>query len=268
MTAPPADVLLRADGLHRRYRLPRPAPWSPAPVVTALRGVDLDLAAGERVGLIGMSGSGKSTLLRLLLALEAPDAGQVWFAGEQIRPARTAALRWYRRAVQYIPQDPAASLDPRMTVADLVAEPLARLRVPGDHATAVAEALEQVGLAGGFADRRPGELSGGQAQRVAIARAVATRPAVLIADEPLSGLDLPLRDQVVQDLTSLSVRRGTTILLVSHDLSVVAALCERTAVLSDGTLVEDRPTAELLADPQHPRTRELLDAVPALPDPA
>nr|WP_275404182.1 ABC transporter ATP-binding protein [Pseudonocardia acidicola] len=257
--------MLRATGLHHAYRLRRSRPPAPAEPVRALRGVDLDVAAGERIGLVGASGSGKSTLLRILLALTAPDAGRVWFRDREIRPAGTGALRWYRRAAQYIAQDPASSLDPRMSVADLVAEPLARLRVPGDHRAAVARALEQVGLPAGYAARRPDELSGGQAQRVAIARAIATRPALLIADEPVSGLDLPLREQVVEVLDRMCTATGMGLLLVSHDLSVVAALCERTAVMSAGQIVEDRPTGALLRAPEHPRTRELLAAIPELP---
>jgi peptide/nickel transport system ATP-binding protein len=261
---PAPAPLLRAAGVHRRYPLPRSGFRSSPSPVTALRGVDLAVDAGERVGLVGVSGSGKSTLLRILLALDAPDAGAVEYRGRPIRPARTAALRWYRREVQYIPQDPASSLDPRMAVADLVAEPLARLRVPGDHTAKVAAALDRVGLPRDAAARRAGELSGGQAQRVAIARAVVTGPALLIADEPVSGLDLPLRDQVVALLERMCSETGMGLLLVSHDLSVIAALCRRTAVLADGELVEDRPTADLLVAPQHHRTRELLAAVPKL----
>ncbi|MHA6794350.1 ABC transporter ATP-binding protein [Pseudonocardia bannensis] len=258
-------ALLRATGLHRCYRVRGPRLLGRTDPVRALRGVDLDVAAGERIGLVGASGSGKSTLLRVLLALEAPDAGRVRFRDRGIRPARTNALRWYRRAVQYIAQDPASSLDPRMTVADLVAEPLARLRVPGNHRAAIAHALELVGLPAEHAARRPRELSGGQAQRVAIARAIATRPTLLIADEPVSGLDLPLREQVVEVLDRMCAATGMGLLLVSHDLSVVAALCERTAVMWAGEIVEDRPTGALLAAPEHPRTRELLAAVPELP---
>ncbi|MHA6628738.1 ATP-binding cassette domain-containing protein [Pseudonocardia sichuanensis] len=265
--APPTTPapLLRATGLHRSYPVRRSWARPSPPPVPALRGVDLAVGAGERVGLVGVSGSGKSTLLRILLALDTTDAGTVEFRGRAVRPARTAALRWYRRAVQYIPQDPASSLDPRMNVADLVSEPLDRLRVPGDHRAAVTAALDRVGLPADCAVRRAGELSGGQAQRVAIARAVATGPAVLIADEPVSGIDLPLRDQVVALLERMCTDTGMGLLLVSHDLSVVAALCERTAVLAEGELVEDRPTADLLAAPEHPRTQELLDAVPDLP---
>ena len=256
---------LVATGLDRSYRLPRRLPWRRAAVHTALRGVDLSVAPGERVGLVGTSGAGKSTLLRCLLALESPDAGMITYAGRPVQPGSTASLRWYRRLVQYVPQDPARSLDPRLRVRQLVAQPLRHLGVPGDHDRAVAVALDRVGLPSALVDRRPGELSGGQAQRVALARALAPEPAVLLADEPVSGLDLPLRDQVVSVLDDLARNQGLALLLVSHDLAVVDRLCPRTVVLDSGGVVEDRPTADLLADPRHPQTARLLAALPALP---
>ena len=256
---------LVATNVVREYRLPRRAPWHPPVVHTALRGVDLTVAPGERVGLVGTSGAGKSTLLRCLLGLERADAGEIAHHGRPVRPGSTASLRWYRRLVQYVPQDPARSLDPRLRVRQLVAQPLRHLRVPGDHDRAVALALERVGLPPELGDRRPGEISGGQAQRVALARALAPGPDLLLADEPVSGLDLPLRDQVVGVLEDLSRNQGLTLLLVSHDLGVVGRLCSRTVVLDDGVVVEDRPTADLLADPQHPQTARLLAALPTLP---
>lgn len=258
---------LSGRGLSHSYRLPRAAFWQAAERRPAMRDVTLALHPGERVGLVGRSGSGKSTLLRALLAIERPDAGEVTCQCLPVRPASVAALRWFRRAVQYIPQDPAASLDPRMTVEGLVTEPLIRLHVGCDHVQRAQEALDQVGLGARFFRRRPGELSGGQAQRVAIARAIATRPGYLLADEPVSGLDLPVRAQVVAVLKRLSEEGGMGLLIVSHDLSVVAALCHRTLVMDDGTIVEDRPTRELLRDPRHPMTRELIEAVPPLPVP-
>lgn len=262
------EPLLRARALshsyspgHRRGRrgaTPRPRP--------SLDGVDLDIGAGETLGLVGRSGSGKSTLLRLLLALDTPDTGSVSCQGRAVRPAGASSLRWYRRLVQYVPQDPATSLDPRARALDLVLEPLLRLRVPGttaQHRQRAGECLEAMGLRASLHHRRPAELSGGQAQRVAIARAIAPRPRLIIADEPVSGLDLPLRAQVVQVLAAASAETG--LLLVSHDLSVVAGLCHRTLVMHEGRVVEDRPTAALLAGPQHPQTRLLIEAVPRLP---
>ncbi|PWJ50685.1 peptide/nickel transport system ATP-binding protein [Quadrisphaera granulorum] len=261
-----SGVLLSAHGLVRRYR-------APGGERTVLDGVDLDVHRGESLALLGRSGAGKSTLLRVLLALEAPDAGAVTAAvgddeRRSVRPHwRTGALRWYRRAVQHVPQDSAASLDPRLSALQAVEQPLVRLGLhrAGSVAAAerAAECLEAVGVGAALHGHRPRQLSGGQAQRVAIARALAPRPVVVLADEPVSGLDAPLREHVLDALAR--VRSTTALVVVSHDLAAVAALCERTAVLHAGRLVEDRPTCDLLADPRHEAVRELVDALPRLP---
>ncbi|MEI4271807.1 dipeptide/oligopeptide/nickel ABC transporter ATP-binding protein [Klenkia sp. LSe6-5] len=256
-----ASPVLSADDLWRSY----PGTRRRRTRTEALRGVHLALQPGERLGLVGSSGSGKSTLLRCLLALDAPDTGTVTCAGRPVRPGPVRTLRWYRRQVQYVPQDPGSTLDPRMTVGALVAEPLRHLAVPGDHRDAVATALDRVRLSRTLLARRPGELSGGQAQRVALARALAPSPDVLLADEPVSGLDLAVREQVVALLAELSATSGLALLLVSHDLSVVSRLCTRTVVLDEGRVVEDRPTAALVTDPRAPATRALVDAVVRLP---
>lgn len=249
--------VLAATGLRQVYRGDHGS-------VTALDGVSLQVHPGERVGIVGESGSGKSTLLRMLLALEAPDAGTVEYAGRPIAPTGTRRLQWFRRRVQYIPQDPAGSLDPRRRVGALVREPLRRLGVDGDHHARAVEVLAAVGLGPEFLDRRPGQLSGGQCQRVAIARALAPGAQVLLADEPVSGLDLPLRQQVLTVLGEVSERLGTAMIVVTHDLSVVSRLCDRCVVMTAGTVVEDRPTADLLAAPDHPYTRRLLAGIPRL----
>lgn len=259
-----AQPFLSVQGVSLGYDLPR-AMWQRRVRKPVIRNVSVDLRAGERVALVGMSGSGKTSLLRCLLAIETPDEGQITCDCRAVRAGSVAGLRWYRRAVQYVPQDPVASLDPRMTVGQLVAEPLLRLHVDCDHTRRAEEALEKVGLDHRFLSRRPGELSGGQAQRVAIARAVATRPAYLLTDEPVSGLDMPVREQVVGVLRALSEAHGTGILMVSHDLTVVADLCQRTLVMDEGAIVEDQPTQDLLRAPRHPRTRDLIAAVPPLP---
>ncbi|PRY63028.1 peptide/nickel transport system ATP-binding protein [Vreelandella songnenensis] len=265
LTLKRSDAFLSARGLNKSVTLPREVFWRAGERKPVMRNIDLTLYPGERVGLVGLSGSGKTTLLRSLLAIEAPDSGSITCQDKTVCPASTAKLRWYRQAVQYIPQDPASSLDPRMSVRALVAEPLIRLRVECNPDERAVEALEQVGLGTAFLKRKPHELSGGQAQRVAIARAIATRPRFLLADEPLSGLDLPVRTQVINVLRTLCEDRGTGILMVSHDLSVVTRLCQRTLVMDDGRIVEDRPTAELWRAPGHYITRDLISAVSQLP---
>lgn len=259
------EAFISARGLNKSVTLPREVFWRAGERKRIMNDVDLTLYPGERVGLVGLSGSGKTTLLRSLLAIEAPDSGSITCQHKVVRPASTARLRWYRQAVQYIPQDPASSLDPRMSVRALVAEPLIRLQVKCDPIERAQEALEHVGLGTAFLDRKPHELSGGQAQRVAIARAIATRPRFLLADEPLSGLDLPVRAQVINVLKRLCDENGTGLLMVSHDLSVVANLCKRTLVMDDGRIVEDRPTTELWRAPRHPITLDLIKAVSQLP---
>lgn len=252
------------DEVSREYPMPRKRPFARKDLKIALHRTSLNIAAGERVGIVGVSGSGKTTLLRLMLALDSTDTGEVACEGQEVYPAEVRRLKWYRRKVQYIPQDPASTLDPLMKVRDLVAEPLIRLDVPGDLDHSVREALDWVGLDENFLNRRANELSGGQAQRVAIARAVATKPGFLLADEPVSGLDLPMRESIVALLTRISEERGMGIVVVSHDLSMVASMCPRTVVMHGGEVVEDRPTADLLTKPRHPRTRELLEAIPNL----
>lgn len=251
-------------GVSKSYAGPRKGLFKRRATKTALQPTSLTIGAGERVGIVGASGSGKTTLLRLMLALEQTDTGQVTCGAREVAPASVQKLKWYRRKVQYVPQDPAGTLDPLMSVRSLVIEPLQRLDVPGNHDQLVAEALESVGLDESFLNRRANELSGGQAQRVAIARAVATKPAFLLADEPVSGLDLPMRESVIALLTKISDDFGTGIVVVSHDLSMVAAMCNRTIVMHEGAVVEDRDTIEVLTSPKSDHTRELLQAIPSL----
>lgn len=235
-----------------------------------LAGLDLALHPGEALGLVGTSGAGKSTLLRTLLGLQRPTAGSIAWQGAPL-PRGRAELRALRRAVQYVPQDPTGSLDPRLDVTGQIRAPLRALRVPGDHAGLVARALETVELPAATHRSRPAELSGGQAQRVAIARALAVGARTLLADEPLSSLDRPLRAGMLGLLHHLHHRHGLTVLLVSHDLDAVARLCPHTAVLDGGRIVEHGPTHRLLETPRHPTTRALVAARPhrgsALGDP-
>lgn len=227
----------------------------------ALTDVSLAVHPGRNLALVGESGAGKTTLLRLLLGLARPTSGAVLFDGS---PLRRANLRAYRRAVQAVFQDPYSSLDPRHRIGRIVAEPLRGLGLGADPGR-VAAALDAVGLPADTAGRYPHEFSGGQRQRIAIARAIVGNPRVLLADEPVSALDLTTRVRVVDLLASLCAGRDLTILLVSHDLGVVAELCEHTAVLERGRLVEQGLTREVLGAPAHPYTRRLLASVPRLP---
>jgi ABC-type glutathione transport system ATPase component len=256
--------ILEAVDLARDYRLPRPSLRHPPGVRHALRGVSLAIAPGERVGVVGESGSGKTTLARLLVGLDKPTAGDVRFEGESIVGRRERDLRRLRGGVQMVFQDPMGSLDPRMTVGAIVAEPLVGLRAPGDHAARVAELLEAVGMPAGSARRYPHQFSGGQRQRIAIARALAPHPRVLVADEPVSALDVSVRAQVLNLILDLADDLHLTVVFVSHDLSVVRFLCDRVAVLYQGEIVEQGPTADVYDRPQHEYTRTLLAAVPSV----
>ena len=233
--------------------------------VRALDTVSMRLLSGRNLGIVGESGAGKSTLLSILLGLERPTSGAVRFHGESLDPDDRPLMARLRREVQVVFQDPRTSLDPRMRVGSIVAEPLRALRVPGDHAVIVASALAGVGLDPDVADRYPREFSGGQRQRIAIARALAPSPRVLVADEPVSALDVTVRAQILELLESLRETLGLTLLLVSHDLAVVGRLCDDILVLRAGR-VEENGTAEgIFRAPRSPYTRRLLDSVPTLP---
>jgi ABC-type microcin C transport system duplicated ATPase subunit YejF len=260
-----SDLLLAADDVHRVYRLPRTSLFGPRAERQALSGVSVSVATGDTLGIVGESGSGKSTLARILLGLDRATHGRVTFGGRPVAPGRPHALRWFRRDVQIVFQDPLSSLDPRMTVADIVAEPLVGLDVEGPHERRVAEVLSSVGIDPDTRHRYPHEFSGGQQQRVAIARALAPHPKMLVADEPVSSLDVSVRAQILDLLSSLIERFGLTLVLVSHDLGVIHSLCDRVLVLHDGRVVEEGTTGEVFAAPVDPYTRQLLAAVPRLP---
>ncbi|MGW6236950.1 ABC transporter ATP-binding protein [Streptomyces sp. NPDC055094] len=237
-----------------------------------LHDVSLDITAGRSLGLVGESGAGKTTLLRLLLGLTRPTSGRILFDGDELRLRDREQMRRFRRGVQSVFQDPYSSLDPRQRVSGIVAEPLRSLGLSrpaarGAEDPRVAAALEAVGLPADAARRYPHEFSGGQRQRIAIARATVCDPRVLLADEPVSALDVTTRVRIVDLLVELKETRGLTIAMVSHDLSVVAALCERTAVLENGRVVEQGDTAAVLGSPSHPYSRRLIASVPRLPSP-
>ncbi|MFD7816424.1 ABC transporter ATP-binding protein [Streptomyces sp. NPDC059785] len=255
---PRTAPVLALDGAALRYR------GAAEPVV---RDVSLTVENGRGLALVGESGAGKTTLLRMLLGLARPTSGSVRYDGAELRPGSREQMRRFRRDVSCVFQDPYSSLDPRRRVGAIVAEPLVSLGLDSRRTSApkVAEALERVGLPADSASRYPHEFSGGQRQRIAIARATVCRPRVLLADEPVSALDVTTRVKVVDLLAELQREQGLTIVMVSHDLSVVASLCERTAVLERGRLVEQGDTAQVLGAPAHPYTRRLIDSVPRLP---
>jgi len=233
----------------------------------ALDAISLAVEPGRNVGLVGESGAGKTTALSLLLGLTSPTSGELLFDGTPLDRRERARMREFRRSVQTVFQDPYSSLDPRQSVGRIIAEPLTSLKVASgqDARDRVAEALTAVGLPVDAAARFPHEFSGGQRQRIAIARAVVSRPRVLLADEPVSALDVTTRIQIIDLLGELSRREGMTVVMVSHDLGVVASLCDQTVVLRGGRVVEQGATTEVLGRPQDPYTQRLLASVPRLP---
>jgi peptide/nickel transport system ATP-binding protein len=260
-----ADPLLTAAGISRRFPLPRTSLFGPRAARLALDDVDVSLHEGDSLGIVGESGSGKSTLVRILLGLDRATTGEVRYRGRPIVPGRPRSLRWFRREAQIVLQDPLSSLDPRMTIASIIREPLVCLDVDEDHDVRITEVLAAVGLDPAWRSRYPHELSGGQQQRVAIARAIAPRPRLLVGDEPVSALDVSVRVQILDLLRHLADEYDLTLVLVSHDLGVVRYLCDDVIVLRGGVAVERGRTTDVFARPQHDYTRALLAAVPRLP---
>ncbi|GAA6527101.1 ATP-binding cassette domain-containing protein [Intrasporangium sp. DVR] len=262
-----ASIVVR--DVVRHFRRPRTSLLRKGPHVEAVRGVSFDVRRGERFGIVGESGSGKSTLLRLIAALDRPTSGQILIEGMDITGRRERDLGFVRSQLQVVFQDPMGSLDPRMRVRDIIAEPLV---AQGDEAggdrdardARVLELLEAVGLSGQAADRFPHQFSGGQRQRISIARALAPRPSILLADEPVSALDVSVRAQVLNLVTELVDHLGLTLVFVSHDLSVVRHICDRVAVMCAGEVVELGPTTQVYDDPQDPYTKQLLRAAPTM----
>ena len=261
MSAIPAAISVR--DVTRAYKRPRTSLFRPGPTVQALRGVSFDVAPGERFGLVGESGCGKSTLLRIIAGLDRTTTGTVTIDGTDITRLPERRLRFLRERLQLVFQDPMSSLDPRMRVGQIVAEPLVA-QGQGHQRERVAELLEAVGLTADAADRFPHQFSGGQRQRISIARALAPRPKILVADEPVSALDVSVRAQVLNVIADLVQELSLTLVFVSHDLSVVRHICDRVAVMNDGNIVETGTTQEVYDNPKHPYTAQLIAAVPTL----
>ncbi|MDX3002132.1 ATP-binding cassette domain-containing protein [Kribbella solani] len=260
---PETPTAIQVVDLVRDYPRPRTSQLKPAPVVHALRGINLDIKQGERFGIVGESGCGKSTLLRIIAALDRATSGQVVVEGTDITRLPDRRLRFLRENLQLVFQDPMSSLDPRMRVRDIIAEPLV---VQGHPASGqrVRELLEAVGLSADAGDRYPHQFSGGQRQRISIARALAPRPRILVADEPVSALDVSVRAQVLNLISDLVDELDLTLVFVSHDLSVVKHVCDRVAVMNAGQIVETGYTGDVYAAPRHPYTQRLVSAIPTL----
>jgi oligopeptide transport system ATP-binding protein len=263
-----AQPLLRVNQLVKHFPVRRGFFSRDRAVVHAVDGISFELTAGQTMALVGESGCGKSTLGRLVLRLFDASSGEVWFKGTDLMRLDAAALRAQRSKLQMIFQDPYASLNPRMTVAQTLTEPLALHGLaPGRHRERAAELLELVGLSSQYLQRYPHEFSGGQRQRIGIARALAVEPDLIVCDEPVSALDVSIQAQVVNLLQDLQRRLGLSYIFIAHDLAVVKHIATHVAVMYLGQFVEYADKSQLFAQPRHPYTQALLAAIPE-PEPS
>ena len=259
---PEADVLVEMRDVTKTYRLRHRRLTETAPVIHAVAGVSVDVLRGETLGIVGESGSGKSTLARIMLGLTQPTSGSISVEGLDVTNRSERAQ--IHHIAQIVFQDPMSSLDPRMVVGDVVAEPLRALGIDGDHAERVAQLLDAVSLPSNAATRYPHEFSGGQRQRIAIARALAPGPRLLIADEPVSALDMSVQTITLELLAQLKRDFDLTMVFVSHDLSVIHEISDRVIVMESGSVVESGPVGEVFSSPRQLYTKQLLAAIPRL----
>ncbi len=255
-----SQPLLEVVDLHKRYVDKR------GHVVYAVNGVSFSIAAGEVLGVVGESGSGKTTLGRTILRLVEPTSGRILLNGEDFLEKRGTDLKTARAKIQMVFQDPFGSLNPRHHIGTIIGEPLVIHGVAG-VAERVGELLSLVGLPATSIDRYPHEFSGGQRQRIAIARALALSPRLIVADEPVSALDVSIQSQIINLITELKAKLGLAMLFISHDLSVIRHVSDRIAVMHRGRIVEIGPAERVFRAPEHPYTRTLLAAIPRFPEP-
>jgi len=268
-----SDFLLEGRNIVKKYREAGSAFSAGGRQIKVLDGVSLGVLKGQAHGLVGESGCGKTTFSRILLGLEQPTSGSVFMEGRELSSIKASELRLLRRRIQVVFQDPNSSLDPRMTTMQIISEPLRIYRKNGlvsmsdeEIEKRVEHLMELVGLSRFFKNRYPHEFSGGQRQRICIARALVLTPDVIIADEPVSALDVSIQAQILNLLKELRDRTGVSYLFISHDFSVVRFLCDSISVMYMGRIVETAPAEEIFRNPQHPYTEALLAAVP-VPDP-
>jgi len=257
------EILLEARNLKKQYELPAP-PFGLKKVINALDGVNITLRQGEILGLAGESGCGKSTVAKLLMGLEPPTTGDILFRDSKISQFSKAEKFRFRRAVQMVFQDPYSSLNPRMRVGEIIGEPLIihRTTSSSSHRETVLALMDKVGLPAEQYDRYPHEFSGGQRQRIGVARALALSPEIIIADEPLSALDISIQAQIINLLIDLQKNLGLSYLFISHDLAVIRHLSTRVAIMYLGRIVEQAGTEDIFTTPMHPYTIALLAAIP------
>lgn len=264
--------LLEGIGVSKKYRTPATRLFERESGIWGLGNenggtVDFSVRRGESVALVGESGSGKSTLLGMLLGLGTPTTGEIRFDGALVFPRqRRDRMLWLRRRTGIVFQDPYSSFNPRRTIGQTVAEPLFATGAPGNHRQMVSAILDRMELPQGSADRYPHEFSGGQRQRIALARALVHGPELLVADEPVSALDVLVRGRLLDLLSELREEMGLTLITVTHDLSVVPRLAERVAVMREGMIVEHGTVNEIFVHPREKYTRELISALPRLPE--
>lgn len=258
------NAILSVNQLRKYFSVSKNVFSGSTGMIKAVDDVDLHIFRGETLGLVGESGCGKSTLGRLILRLEDPTSGEIFFEGENITRLSARALKTYRKKVQIVFQDPYASLNPRKTAADIIGEPFIIQGLEGrkDIKDAVMSLLEMVGLSPEQGKRYPHEFSGGQRQRIGIARALALKPSMVIADEPVSSLDVSIQAQILNLMKDLQRDFNLTYLFISHDLSVIRYMSDRIAVMYMGKVIETAPNETLYEAPRHPYTKALLAAIP------